>query len=92
MIKAEYKGNHIEVEVTGDGATVLAELTCAAKDIHEEIEKARGKKVADEEIKRVFKRALMSEEEINEEYEANKALLQESISKFMNDLLTGGTL
>lgn len=86
MIKAEYKGNHIEVEVTGGGATVLAELTCAAKDIHEEIEKARGKKVADEEIKRVFKRALMSEEELNEEYEANKALLQ-----FMNDLLTGGT-
>lgn len=86
MIKAEYKGNHIEVEVAGDGATVLAELTCAAKDIHEEIEKARGKKVADEEIKRVFKRALMSEEELNEEHEANKALLQ-----FMNDLLTGGT-
>lgn len=86
MIKAEYKGNNIEVEVTGDGATVLAELTCAVRDIHEEIEKARGKKVADEEIKRVFKRALMSEEELNEEYEANKALLQ-----LMNDLLTGGT-
>ena len=44
MIKAEYKGNNIEVEVTGDSATVLAELTCAAKGIYEEIEKARGKK------------------------------------------------
>lgn len=44
MIKAEYKGTNIEVEVAGDSATVLAELTCAAKSIYEEIEKVRGKK------------------------------------------------
>lgn len=91
MIKAEYKGTNIEAEVAGDSATVLAELTCAAKSIYEEIEKVRGKKVADEKMKRVFKGMLMSEEELNKEYEVNKALLQENISEFMNGLLTGGT-
>lgn len=90
MIKAEYKGNDIEVEVAGDSVTVLEELTCAAKGIHEEIEKARGKKVADEKMKRVFKGMFMSEEELNKEYEVNKALLQENISEFIKGLITGG--
>lgn len=47
--------------------------------------------MADEKMKRVFKGMLMSEEELNKEYEVNKALLQENISEFMNGLLTGGT-
>ena len=90
MIKVESKGNSTKIEVTGDRATILAELAYAANRIHEAIEKTRGKEVADKEIKRVFKMALMSEEEIDKEYEAKKALLQENILEFVNGLIAGG--
>lgn len=90
MIKIESKGNSVKTEITGDEVTVLLELTYAVKHIHREIGKVRGKKAADEEMKDVFKLAIMSEEELNKEHEAKKQLLKESMWKFLDDLFTPG--
>lgn len=90
MIKIERKGNSVKTEIMGDEATVLSELTYAVKHIHGEIGKVRGKKVADEEMKDVFKLAIMSEEELDKECEAKKQLLKESMRKFLDDLFTPG--
>lgn len=90
MIKIEGKGNSVKAEIMGDEVTVLSELTYAVKHIHKEIEKVRGRKAADEEMKYVFKLAIMSEEELDKECEAKKQLLKESMRKFLDDLLTPG--
>lgn len=90
MIKIEGKGNSVKAEIMGDEVTVLSELTYAVKHIHKEIEKVRGRKVADEDMKDVFKLALMSEEELDKECEAKKQLLKESMWKFLDDLFTPG--
>ena len=58
MIKIEGKGNIVKAEIMGDEVTVLSELTYAVKHIHREIEKVRGKKVADKEMEDVFKQLL----------------------------------
>ena len=68
MIKVESKGNRIKAEVIGDGPTVLSELTYVVSNIHEAIEKAKGKEIADEGIKMAFEMALMSEEKLDKEY------------------------
>ena len=68
MIKIEGKGNSVKAEIMGDEVTVLSELTYAVKHIHGEIGKVRGKKVADENMKAVFKLALMSEEELDDRW------------------------
>lgn len=90
MIKIEGKGNSVKAEIMGDEVTALSELTYAVKHIHGEIGKVRGKKVADENMKAVFKLALMSEEELDKEYEAKKQLLKESMLEFVNDLFAPG--
>ena len=90
MIKIEGKGNIVKAEIMGDEVTVLSELTCVVKNIHKEIGKVRGRKVADEEMKDVFKLAIMSEEELDKEDEAKKQLLKESMRKFLDDLFTPG--
>ena len=90
MIKIEGKRNIVKAEIMGDEVTVLSELTYAAKHIHKEIEKVRGRKVADEDMKDVFKLAIMSEEELDKECEAKKQLLKESVWEFLDDLLTPG--
>ena len=90
MIKIERKGNSVKAEIMGDEVTVLPELVYAVKHIHKEIGKVRGKKVADEEMKDVFKLAIMSEEELDKEYEAKEQLLKESVRKFLDDLFTSG--
>ena len=90
MIKIERKGNSVKTEIMGDEVTVLSELVYAVKHIHKEIGKVRGKKVADEEMKDVFKLAIMSEEELDKECEAKKQLLKESVWEFLDDLLTPG--
>lgn len=90
MIKIERKGNSVKAEIIGDEVTVLSELVYAVKHIHKEIGKVRGKKVADEEMKDVFKLAIMSEEELDKECEAKKQLLKESMWKFLDDLFTPG--
>lgn len=90
MIKIEGKRNIVKAEIMGDEVTVLSELTYAVKHIHKEIEKVRGRKVADEDMKDVFKLALMSEEELDKECEAKKQLLKESMWKFLDDLFTPG--
>ena len=46
--------------------------------------------MADEDMKDVFKLALMSEEELDKECEAKKQLLKESMWKFLDDLFTPG--
>ena len=90
MIKIEGKRNIVKAEIMGDEVTVLSELTYAAKHIHKEIEKVRGRKVADEDMKDVFKLAIMSEEELDKECEEKKQLLKESVWEFLDDLLTPG--
>lgn len=90
MIKIEGKGNSVKAEIMGDEVTVLSELTYAVKHIHKEIGKVRGRKVADEEMKDVFKLAIMSEEELDKECEVKKQLLKESVWEFLDDLLTPG--
>lgn len=90
MIKIEGKGNSVKAEIMGDEVTVLSELTCAVKYIHREIGKIRGKKAADQEMEYVFKTALMSEEELDKEYEAKKTALKESMLEFVNDLFAPG--
>lgn len=90
MIKIESKGNSVKAEIMGDEVTVLSELTYAVKYIHREIGKVRGKKVADQEMEYVFKTALMSEEELDKEYEAKKTALKESMLEFVNDLFAPG--
>lgn len=90
MIKIEGKGNIVKAKIMGDEVTVLSELTYAVKHIHREIEKVRGKKVADKEMEDVFKLAIMSEEELDKEDEAKKQLLKESMWKFLDDLFTPG--
>lgn len=90
MIKIEGKGNIVKAEIMGDEVTVLSELTCVVKHIHKGIGKVRGRKVADEEMKDVFKLAIMSEEELDKEDEAKKQLLKESMRKFLDDLFTPG--
>ena len=56
----------------------------------EKSEKSEEKKVAEEEMKDVFKLAIMSEEELDKECEAKKQLLKESMRKFLDDLFTPG--
>ena len=90
MIKIEGKGNIVKAEITGDEVTVLSDLTYAVKHIHREIEKVKGKKVADKEMEDVLKLAIMSEEELDKEDEAKKQLLKESMWKFLDDLFTLG--
>ena len=90
MIKVESKGNSIKAEVTGGGLTILSELAYVASNIHEAIEKAKGKEMADKGIKMAFEMALMSEEELDKECEAKKQLLKESAREFLDDLLTPG--
>ena len=90
MIKMKSKGNIVKAEIMGDEATVLSELTYAVKHIHREIEKVKGKKVADKEMDDVFKLAIMSEEELDKENEAEKQLLKESMWKLLDDLFTPG--
>ena len=90
MIKIEGKRNIVKAEIMGDEVTVLSELTYAVKHIHKEIEKVTGRKVADEEMKDVFKLAIMSEEELDKECEAKKQFLKESMRKFLDDLFTPG--
>lgn len=90
MIKIEGKRNSVKAEIMGDEVTVLSELTYAVKHIHKEIGKVRGRKVADEEMKDVFKLAIMSEEELDKECEAKKQLLKESMRRFLDDLFTPG--
>lgn len=46
--------------------------------------------MADENMKAVFKLALMSEEELDKECEAKKQLLKESMLEFVNDLFAPG--
>lgn len=76
MIKIEGKGNIVKAEIMGDEVTVLSELTYAVKYIHREIEKVRGKKVADKEMEDVFKLAIMSEEELDKEDKAKKTAFE----------------
>ena len=76
MIKIEGKGNIVKAEIMGDEVTVLSELTYAVKYIHREIEKVRGKKVADKEMEDVFKLAIMSEEELSKEDKAKKTAFE----------------
>lgn len=89
MIKIEGKRSIVKAEIMGCEVTVLSELTYAVKHIHKEIEKVKGRKVADEDMKDVFKLALMSEEELDKECEAKKQLLKESMWN-LDDLFTPG--
>ena len=81
MIKGEHKDGETNVKILGRESVVLAELTCATRAIYDFIAGRRGKDTANQMLENAFRRARMSEEEIEKELAESK----EIVEKFYRD-------
>ena len=86
MIKVEHKDGEANVKISGRESVVLAELTCATRVIYDFIAGRRGKDTANQMLENVFRRARMSEEEIEKELAESK----EIVEKFYRDRFNPG--